>query len=143
MLFGHDRDQLRRMYCEAWQQHRTGLPLDPLQAQIVAVVELHPEYQPLLENPDRALGREYLPELGETNPFLHMGMHLAIRDQVDTDRPAGIRNLYTRLGKKTADMHTFEHRLMECLAETIWQAQHDGTPPDEQRYLRCISAIVD
>jgi len=143
MLFGQDRDQLRRMYCQAWQQYREGQVLEPLQAQIVAVIEQHPEYQPLLENPERALGREYLPELGETNPFLHMGMHLAIQEQVDTDRPAGIRDLYRRLAAKTGDTHALDHGLMECLAEMIWQAQRDGSVPDEQRYLSCIRAMAE
>lgn len=141
MLFGDDREQLRRIYCEAWQQHRRGGVLEPLQAQIVAVVARHPEYQPLLAKPEQALSREYLPELGETNPFLHMGMHLAIREQVDTDRPAGMRDLYTRLAAQSADTHALEHRLMECLAEMIWQAQRDGGLPDEEAYLRCIRAI--
>ena len=142
MIFGQDREQLRSMYCQAWQQHREGQVLEPLQAQIAAVIERHPEYQPLLENPQQALAREYLPELGETNPFLHMGMHLAIQEQVSTDRPAGIRDLYRRLLAGSADTHALEHRLMECLAEMIWQAQRDGTLPDEQRYLHCIRALA-
>lgn len=142
MLFGNNRDQLRRMYCDAWQQRRDGRMLTPLQAQIVAVIERHPEYQPLLENPEQALGRDYLPELGETNPFLHMGMHLAIEEQVGTDRPAGIRELYDRLAAASADPHALQHRLMECLAETMWQAQRTGAPPDEQRYLVCIRALL-
>jgi Domain of unknown function (DUF1841) len=141
MLFGQDRDQLRAMYCQAWQRYRDGLALEPLQAQIVAVVSRHPEYQPLLEHPDRALGREYLPESGETNPFLHMGLHLAIQEQIDTDRPAGIRELYRGLAAVVADTHELDHRLMACLAEAIWQAQRDATEPDEQQYLHCISAI--
>jgi hypothetical protein len=130
------------MYCDAWRQHRQGLPLDPLQTQIVAVIERHPEYQPLLKDPEKSLLREYLPELGETNPFLHMGMHLAIREQIDTDRPAGIRDLYSRLGSQMADTHELDHRLMECLAEMIWQAQRDGVLPDEQHYLECIRVIA-
>jgi hypothetical protein len=142
MLFGQNRDQLRSLYCEAWRLHRQGQPLEPLQAQIVAVIQRHPEYQPLLEKPEQALGREYLPELGETNPFLHMGMHLAIQEQVSTDRPAGIRELYHRLAAGYPDTHSLEHRLMECLAEMIWQAQRDGVAADEQRYLECIGAIV-
>ena len=143
MLFGQDRDRLRRMYCEAWRQRREGGVMEPLQAQIAAVIERHPEYQPLLEHPERALGREYLPELGETNPFLHMGMHLAIEEQVGTDRPAGIRDLYERLAARSADTHALQHRLMECLGEMIWQAQRDGTLPDEQRYLHCIRALLE
>lgn len=142
MLFGQDRDQLRQFYCQAWEARRQGKPLDPLQAQIVAVIEKHPEYQTLLENPDRALGKEYLPEMGETNPFLHMGMHLAIEEQVSTDRPGGIRELYNGLLIKTGDPHALQHKLMECLAEMIWKAQKDGKQPDEAQYLACIKTLA-
>ncbi len=142
MLFGQDRDQLRRFYCQAWEARREGRPLEPLQAQIVAAIEQHPEYQPLLEDTDQALGREYLPEAGETNPFLHLGMHLAIQEQVGTDRPTGIRELYSRLLRKTGDSHEVEHKLMDCLAEMIWRAQKDGQAPDEQQYLACIRSLA-
>jgi len=143
MLFGQDRDQLRKFYCKAWESQRQGKPLEPLQAQIVSVIEKHPEYQALLEIPEQALAREYLPELGETNPFLHMSMHLAIQEQVDTNRPTGIRDLYNRLLIKTGDPHQLEHKLMECLAEMIWQAQKDGKAPDEEQYVACIKSIAD
>ena len=141
MLFGQDRDQLRRVYCEAWQRYRQSLPLEPLQAQIVAVVERHPEYQALLDDPEQALGRDYLPETGETNPFLHMGLHLAVQEQVNTDRPAGIRELYRRLNEICDNSHSADHQMMECLAEMIWQSQRDGTLPNEQQYLECIAKL--
>jgi len=143
MLFGQDRDQLRGMYLQAWAAHREGRPLEPLQAQIVAVIEQHPEYHRLLENADQAMGREYLPEDGATNPFLHMGMHLAIREQVGTDRPAGIRALYQQSLMHTPDAHRLEHKLMDCLAEMIWQAQRDGVAPDEAHYLVCIKKLAE
>lgn len=142
MLFGQDRDQLRAFYCQAWQDHRGGKPLQPLQAQIVSVIERHPEYHALLEHPERALSRDYLPESGQTNPFLHMGMHLAIREQVSTDRPPGIRDLYRQLSLRCTDEHQLQHQLMECLAEMLWQAQRDDTVPDEARYLDCIRALA-
>lgn len=143
MLFGQDRDQLRKLYFQAWESQRRGRPLDPLQRQIVTVIEKHPEYQPLLENPEQALARDYLPELGETNPFLHMGLHLAIQEQVDTNRPAGIRDLYNSLLVKTGNRHELEHKLMECLAEMIWQAQKHGNTPDEEQYLACVESIAE
>ena len=34
--------------------------------------------------------------------------------------------------------HDAKHVVLECLGETIWQAQRDGTPPDEMRYLECL-----
>jgi hypothetical protein len=117
------------------------MALDPLQMQIVSVIEQHPEYHRLLENPEQALGKDYLPELGETNPFLHMGMHLGIREQIDTDRPAGIRMLHQRLLEQHGDAHELEHKMMECLAEMIWQAQKTGTAPDETHYLDCLKSL--
>lgn len=142
MSFGQERDRLRAVYCQAWESKLQGKPLEPLQAQIVAVIQKHPEYQAVLENPEQALAREYLPELGETNPFLHMSMHLAIQEQIDTNRPAGIRELYEKLLIKTGDRHELDHKLMECLAEMIWQAQKEGRAPDEQSYLTCVKTIV-
>ena len=141
MLFGQDRDQLRGYYCKAWQARRQGMVLDPLQRQIVNVIEQHPEYHALLENPDQALGKDYLPELGESNPFLHMGMHLGLREQIDTDRPAGIKMLYRHLLDQHGEAHPLEHKMMECLAEMIWQAQKTGKAPDEAHYLNCLKSL--
>jgi hypothetical protein len=141
MLFGTDRQRLRQVYYEAWQARCAGRPLQPLQAEIVAVIEQHPEYHALLENPHHGTDRDYPPELGETNPFLHMGMHLAIREQLGTDRPAGIRALYAALLRRGGDEHALQHRIMDCLAEMIWLAQHDNSAPDEQQYLSCIRSL--
>ena len=134
------REQLRQMYLEAWQRRRAGSPLEPLQAQIAAVIELHPEYHAALENPE-VLARDYTPQQGQSNPFLHMGLHLAVRDQLATDRPAGIKALFDGIARRDGSLHTAEHRLIECLAETLWEAQRAGLPPDEQAYLMRVSRI--
>ena len=137
----HDqqRDALRRMYLEAWQRHQEGLPLTPLQAQVADVVALHPEYHPLL-TPD-ALDRDWTPEQGQTNPFLHMGMHLALREQVSTDRPKGIRDLHAGLTRRHDSAHEAEHRMMEPLGAALWDAQRQGVAPDEQRYLAALRSL--
>ncbi|HEY9198765.1 MAG TPA: DUF1841 family protein [Gammaproteobacteria bacterium] len=134
-MYSQNRDQLRQFYCEVWRKHRAGEALEPQEALIRDVILLHPEYQTLLEQPERALGREYPPELGESNPFLHMGLHLAIHEQLGTDRPAGIRALVAKLRGHWPDVHAMEHQMMECLAETLWRSQRDGVPPDEAAYL--------
>lgn len=138
MLFSNNRDQLRQFYCEVWRKHGAGLPLEPLEIHIRDVILLHTEYHSLLEHPEQALGRDYLPEAGETNPFLHMGLHLAIHEQLTTDRPAGIRTLIAQSRVHWPDAHALEHRMMECLAEALWRSQRDGTPPDEAEYLDCL-----
>ncbi|HHQ41701.1 MAG TPA: DUF1841 family protein [Chromatiales bacterium] len=142
MLFTDDRERLRRFYVEAWRRHRAGMPLEPLEREVVAVVVEHPEYQPLLERGEAALERDYPPELGQTNPFLHMGLHLAIREQAATDRPAGFRAAYAALVRRAGGAHEAEHRIMDCLVEALWQAQRTGRPPDESAYLRCVRALA-
>jgi len=138
MIFGQDRTELRRLYFEAWKKHRDGAALSALEAQIAQVVEDHSEYQQAVADD---LERSFTVEAGETNPFLHMGLHLGIRDQVATDRPAGITGVFRQLAARTGDAHDAEHRMIDCLAETLWEAQNANQPPDEARYLERLRRL--
>jgi hypothetical protein len=144
MPFFHDQDRsgLRRHYLEAWRKHRAGTPLEPLEHQLVAVIEQHPEYHALLEGDSAALGRDFTPESGQSNPFLHLGLHLAIRDQVATDRPTGIAALHRALAGRLGDVHEAEHRMLEKLGEALWLSQRSGRPPDEAAYLDALRALL-
>lgn len=137
-----DRGSLRRSYFEAWRRYRSGLPLQPLQHQLVAVIEQHPEYHRLLEVEADGITRDWTPESGETNPFLHLGLHLAIREQVATDRPVGIAAVHRELTRQIADAHEAEHRMLERLGEALWQAQRSGLPPDESTYLESLRQLL-
>jgi hypothetical protein len=141
-MFSQDRDSMRRYFLDAWRKARSGEPLEPLEHQIADVIRNHPEYHELMGSPDTALVREYLPENGETNPFLHMSLHIAILEQVGTDRPAGIRDLYQRLVKSAGDNHAAEHKIMECLAQGVWETQRSKQPFVEQYYVECIRRIA-
>lgn len=140
MFAGSGREELRRRYATAWQRRCEGLPLEPLDAQIADVIALHPEYHALIENPD-AIEQSFTVEQGRTNPFLHMGLHLAIREQVGTRRPAGVEAVHARLTRSLGDVHQAEHRMFEVLAETLWEAQRAGTAPDEQQYLERLRKL--
>ncbi len=140
MLLPSDRESLRALYLDAWRKRRDRLPAEPVEVQIADVIEQHPEYQAMLERPDVALGRDWTPEHGETNPFLHMGLHLALREQVATDRPAGIAALYQSLAARLG-RHAAEHRMAECLAEALWRAQRNNALPDEALYMEALRSI--
>lgn len=142
-MFSQDRDSMRRYFLEAWRKARSGEPIDPLERQIAEVVREHPEYHSMLEAPEKAMDRDYLPEDGETNPFLHLSLHIAILEQVSTDRPAGARNLYQRIVRSAGDAHEAEHRIMDCLAQGLWEAQRSGLPPDERSYVECMERLAD
>jgi hypothetical protein len=141
MFFPNDRESLRRMYLEAWERHRSGLPLEPLQAQIADLIEEHPEYQALIETGEDGIHRDWTSEGGQTNPFLHLGMHLAIREQVATDRPPGIAAIHQQLAARHGP-HEAEHRMMESLGEALWAAQRAGIPPDEMAYLEALRRLA-
>lgn len=141
MIFGQDRNELRRMYAEAWQKRCDNRPLSPLETQIADVIEMHPEYHAELAG--EALDKDYTPDGGRTNPFLHMGLHLGIREQVATDRPAGIAGVYRSVAARVGgDVHAAEHEMIECLAETLWEAQSGNRAPDEQKYLARLKGLV-
>lgn len=133
MIFGQDRNQLRTMYAEAWRKQCERRPMSPLELQIAAIVELHPEYHADVTSND--LDRDYTPDGGQTNPFLHMGLHLGVREQVATDRPRGIAEIHDLLIAQLGDVHAAEHRMIDCLAETLWEAQSRNLAPDEEKYL--------
>lgn len=142
-MFGQDRDQLRRFYFTAWKKHCQRLPMQALEQLVADVIALHPEYHGLFSDEDKGLGREYLPEMGETNPYLHMGLHISIREQLSSDRPVGVRAAHQALLRHNGDAHEAEHVMMEALAEILWQAQRDGCPPDEKAYLnKCSRACA-
>jgi len=138
-MFKPDREQIRRVFLEAWRKAKAGEALEPLEQQIVQVARQHPEYHPVLEAGETALARDWSPEQGETNPFLHMGLHLGMLEQVSTDRPAGIRKLYQgTIRSCRGDVHEAEHQIMDCLVEAVWKTQHHGGDFDEKAFLKCI-----
>ena len=127
------------MYVDAWRKSQAEKILSPLEAQIAAVVSEHPEYQAVLL-PD-AIESEFTPDGGKSNPFLHMGLHLAIREQVATDRPAGISAIHRNLSQKTGNPHQAEHQMIDCLAESLWESQSTNQPPDELKYLERLRRL--
>lgn len=139
-MFGQDRNELRKMYADAWQKHGDKVPLTPLEAQIVDVVAWHPEYHDDVTSDD--LNKDYSPDGGQTNPFLHMGLHLGIREQVATNRPAGIGAVFAELAGSSGDAHAAEHQMIDCLAEALWEAQSQNTAPDEANYLQRLRQLT-
>jgi Domain of unknown function (DUF1841) len=141
MIFaGQSRDQLRESYRAAWRKFKTQQTLNAFDKQIVAIVSEHPEYHVIVESAVSDLAN-YSPRSGQLNPWLHMGLHLAIREQVATNRPAGITDLHGKLAAKLGGAHEAEHRMLEVLAEAMWEAQRASIPPDENAYLERLRAL--
>lgn len=137
MLFNPSRDQVRQFFCDTWRKHLERLPLVGAELAAADICARHPEYHELLTNPERAMEKEWTPEGGQMNPFLHLSLHLAIHEQVSIDQPPGIRGAFNALREKR-DAHAAEHVLLECLGEIIWRAQREGGGMDALAYVESI-----
>jgi len=138
VIFNPTRDQSRVFLFDIWDKHRAGALLSPLESLALSILLEHPEYHAVLEDRERYLDRDWKPEGGETNPFLHLAMHLAIEEQLSIDQPPGIRAAVEELSRRRT-AHDARHEVMECLAEMVWQAQRNGAPFDNAAYLDCLS----
>ncbi|AMC35496.1 DUF1841 family protein [Janthinobacterium sp. B9-8] len=136
MLFNPSRDEARRFFIQAWQKHQANVPLADIEKIIAGILLHHPEYQPILS--EEYLDKDWPPEYGETNPFLHISMHLAIEEQISIDQPVGVKALYQQLCEKLSLEHTALHAMMDGLGEMMWQAQRNQTPPDPEVYLEIL-----
>ena len=137
-MFNPSRDEARRFFFDTWKRYKEQEPLSGLEKLALAIIILHPEYHSVLDEPGRYLDRDYIPEMGDVNPFLHMGMHLAIEEQLSIDQPRGIRRLFERIQQKTSDRHAAFHIIIDCLGKMVWRALRDNAAPDEKLYLECL-----
>jgi Domain of unknown function (DUF1841) len=138
-MFSPSRDEARQFMIDAWAKYRAQASLSPLERVAAGLVALHPEYHAILEQPGRYRDRDFQPETGDINAFLHLSLHLAVAEQLSIDQPSGIRAQFERLRVARGDEHAALHAILECLGEVIWHAQRHGAPPDAASYLDCLS----
>ena len=139
-MFQPSQHDVRRFFCEVHAKQRQGLPLTPIETLAGRWIDEHPEYHAELSDVQAALAATYTVEGGQTNPFLHLSMHLTISEQVSIDQPHGIRQAVELLAARRHSIHEAQHEVMECLGEMIWRSQRSGLPPDGLAYLDCVRA---
>ncbi len=143
MIFAPSREQARQFLFDTWRKYRAGDALQGLERAALEALLLHPEYHPMLEQPQRYLDRDWLPQSGEVNPFLHLSLHLTVQEQLSIDQPRGIRQCFERLRGRLGSEHDALHAAVECLGETLWRAQRDGSSVDSAGYLECFKRRLE
>ena len=141
-LFNPSRDEVREFFFNAWSHYQAQKPLTDLEKIALSVMHMHPEYHAILSAPEQFKHQEYFPEFGETNPFLHMSLHLSILEQISIDQPIGIADVYAQLKLKHQNEHNVEHKaqhdILECLGESIWQAQRNNAALNAEYYVQLL-----
>ena len=141
-IFNPTREEVRRFFCDTWKKKTEGHILAPIETIAGDWMEQHPEYHSLLADPEGALAQDYTPERGETNPFLHLSMHLSISEQISINQPPGIRQVADSLIKKLGTAHEAQHLMMECLGQVMWEAQREGAQLSPEKYLEALKQLV-
>ncbi|PTD96443.1 DUF1841 family protein [Pseudothauera lacus] len=136
-MFNPSREQVRNFFIAAWRKQHASEALTAMESMAVDIISLHPEYHPMLEDPE-AVAREFSPDDGQVNPFLHLSLHLAIEEQLSIDQPPGIRAAVATLQLARGNRHDALHEVLECLGETVFNAQRNNAPPDGAAYLECV-----
>ena len=137
-MFTPSQHDVRRFFCETYRKHRANEVLTPLEAIARDWVVQHPEYAAALADAEAALATDYSVESGQSNPFLHLSMHLSIAEQISIDQPPGIRQAFVALAQRLGSEHDTHHQIMECLGEMMWASQRSGLPPDGAAYIECV-----
>lgn len=135
-MFNPTREEVRETFFATWRKYRAGEPLAGIEALALQVILAHPEYHEILAHPERFRERDYV---DESNPFLHMSLHVALEEQLSIDQPPGIARLFQSLVSGLNDRHAALHEALECLAETVWRAQRERAAPDAAAYLECLA----
>ena len=137
-MFQPSQHDVRSFFCSTWRRQREGLPLTPLEAQAASWIDEHPEYHADFADAEAAVDKMYEVKDGQTNPFLHLSMHLSISEQCSIDQPRGIRQAVELLSHKKQSLHEAHHATMECLGRMIFESQRAGKMPDGQVYIDCV-----
>ncbi|APR05975.1 DUF1841 family protein [Thauera chlorobenzoica] len=136
-MFNPSRDQVRSFFIDTWRKYRSKEVLTPMETIAADILTLHPEYHAVVEDPE-SIDRDFPPEAGQVNPFLHLSLHLAIEEQLSIDQPPGIRAAFDAACSRRGERHDAVHDALECLGEMLFTAQRNGTPPDGAAYVRCL-----
>jgi hypothetical protein len=137
-MFTPSQHDVRRFFCETWRKIQSNEILTPVEAMARDWIVQHGEYSEALKDAETALAADYSVERGQSNPFLHLSMHLSIAEQISIDQPAGIRAAFLTLAQRLGSEHDAHHAMMECLGEMIWTSQRSGLPPDGAAYIECV-----
>ena len=141
-MFVQNSNESRQFFVAVRKKMLGKQILQPLEALIADILHHHPEYDELLDDPKKALSDQYISENFEINPFLHLGLHVALQEQLDANRPAGIKSLYQNMRMKlNIDDHDIRHLMMQCLAESLHKAQATNAAPSDNDYLDCLRQI--
>jgi len=138
-MFSPSQADVRRFFCAVYAKAQTNQALEAIET--IASLWIN-EYHAALADEAAALASMAKPEDGNSNPFLHLSMHLSITEQCSIDQPRGIRQAVELLTHRRDSLHDAHHEVMECLGQMLWESQRAGRPPDGNAYIAQVQRLA-
>lgn len=131
----------RGHFFSAFQKMQNNEPMEQIEKQLAEIIRMHPEYEKFLTD-DKYRDYTFNPEVDPTNPFIHMSMHQAVREQLGTNRPEGIIDVFAELCLKVGDAHEAEHRVAEQLMSLMYEMMQGGKQYTDEQYLAKLRSML-
>ena len=129
MFYGQDRASMRQVFFDVWRRCKHApSALTALERQIAEVIQDHPEFHGFF------CGQETWKEEDQQQLFMQLGLHLAVRDQIQLNKPRGVQQIFQQLCWRGYTSMDAEHQIMACLSQVMWEAQQQGRALSEQDY---------
>lgn len=142
MFHSNNRSENREYFFEVWKKYQNKHPLDAMESKVLSILQMHPELHILLNDPEKYLESDFFAELGESNPFLHLGLHTAVMEQLSVDQPKGIRKLFNKACQRFADEHEAYHCVMNSLAIELHEMYENNRTFNEALYFKRIKKAI-
>lgn len=137
-MFSPSQEDVRRFFCAVNEKSLRNAPMEAIETLASQWIAEHPAYHAEFANVEAALAKVYTNTQGQSNPFLHLSMHLSISEQCSIDQPRGIRQAVELLTHRRNSLHDAHHETMECLGRMLEESQSAGRAPDGDAYIACV-----
>lgn len=130
----------RQHYGMVWQLALAGAPLTIEQMRLVRVMQEHPEYRSIWDNPEEASAG--LEDLTEPNPFLHVTAHMMVEEQIAGRNPPDVAVVVSRLTRSGDSRHEAIHKVANVLMGEVWDVLAKKREFDREKYVRRLGELL-
>lgn len=141
MMFDISTQGVRLFLAEVWRK-RFSLHLQPIEVMTLKIINAHPQYHHILENIDSYLNKNWSALSRDSNPFLHLSLHLSLQEQVSIDQPPGIAVIHQKLCDRYGNWLEAEHQMMDALLELLSNVGLSNKDFDMNMYLDRLKQLV-
>ncbi len=124
----------RARFVQIWEKAKGNFPLEGEEAFFAQVMLEHREHHPVFDMGEAAFKIDFSARR-ETNPFLHISLHVMAEQQIASRQPVETEEVFLALKAGGALRHDVIHKIGGALAQVLQDAFLKNKPIDEVDYL--------